>query len=114
MPDVDGGKTVRIILRGCDAHGNGGLSDPSLAQWAILNLCEFLGMTRVGDPVVRALPPGLSCGLVIAESHLFIHTWPETASVRVIIDSCADFDHNVAADRLQMIFGAERYEYSIA
>jgi len=114
MPDVGGGKTVRIVLRGCEVAANGGLSDSDMVEWDISRLCEFLGMSRVGDPFTHSIPPGLSCGLVIAESHLFIHTWPEDSSVRVIIDSCVDFDHNAAADWLQVVFGAERYEYSIA
>ena len=110
MPNVDGGKTIRIILRDCVTN----LSDVETADWTIRSLCRFLNMTQIGEPFAQAIPPGLSCGLIIAESHLFIHTWPESSSVRVVIDSCVDFDHNAAAEWLKDVYGADRYEYSLA
>ena len=114
MPDVDGGKTVRIILRDCDM-ADGQLSSQRFVEWVITGLCNYLAMTMIGgDPFTRPIPPGLSTVLVIAESHIAIHTWPETASVRVVIDCCVDFNHNAAADWLKDIFGAVKYEYSVA
>jgi len=105
MHAVDGGKTVRIVLRGCET----GLSDASFIEWAIASLCEHLGMTPVGPPVMREIPPGLSCVLVIAESHIAVHTWPETSSVRVVIDCCVEFDYDAAVGWLRDAFGAESY-----
>lgn len=108
---VDGGKTARIILRACGATASGGLIDMEFNEWIIRRLCEFLNMTPVGTALSQSIPPGLSCGLIIAESHLFIHTWPESSSVRVVIDSCVDFDHAAAADWLREIYNAEECEY---
>ena len=110
MHEVDGGKTIRIILRDCAC---GRLSDRVFTESIIQALCDFLGMTRVGEPVTRLVPPGLSCVLIIAESHLCVHTWPESSSVRVIIDCCVDFDHDSASEWLKVAYGAERYEYSL-
>lgn len=110
MHEVDGGKTIRIILRDCAC---GRLSDPVFTESIIQALCGFLGMTQVGMPFTQSIPPGLSCVLIIAESHLCIHTWPESASVRVIIDACVDFDHDSAVEWLRVAYGAEKYEYSI-
>lgn len=114
MPDVDGGKTVRIILRHCDT-ADGQLSSQRFIEWAIVGLCRYLGMTLVGgDPFTRSIPPGLSTVLIIAESHIAIHTWPETSSVRIVIDCCVDFNHEAAAGWLKDIFGAVEYDCSIA
>ena len=110
MHEVDGGRTVRIILRRCDTVAHGELSSKAFIEWAILGLCDHMGMTRVGDPVTRTLAPGLSVVLVIAESHIAIHTWPESSSVRVVIDSCVDFDHEATARWLKGIFEAVEYD----
>ena len=111
MHEVDGGKTIRIILRDCACSH---LDDPEFGELVVQALCEHLGMTQVGAPLTQSIPPGLSCVLIIAESHLCIHTWPESSSVRAIIDCCVDFDHDDAAEWLKKAYGAERYEYSIA
>jgi S-adenosylmethionine/arginine decarboxylase-like enzyme len=113
MHEVDGGKTARIVLHQCETLENGGLSDRDFNELILLQLCDHLRMTQIGLPFTQAIPPGLSTGLVIAESHLFIHTWPEDASVRVVIDSCVDFDHNETADWLKEIYGAQGYSYHI-
>lgn len=110
MHNADGGKTARIVLYRCDTVAHGGLSDHGFIEWALAGLCSRLGMTAIGDLVTRAIPPGLSCVLVIAESHLAIHTWPESSSVRVVIDSCVDFDHKAAADWLKDTFAAVTYD----
>lgn len=88
-PPVDGGKTCRIILRGVPL---GCLESWSHNEWVVTALCSHLGMTRICNPIICAIPPGLSCGIVIAESHIFVHTWPEENAVRIVIDSCKDFD----------------------
>jgi S-adenosylmethionine/arginine decarboxylase-like enzyme len=45
---------------------------------------------------------------MIQESHLAIHTWPEEAAVRVIIDSCVDFDADKATKWLAEVVLATR------
>jgi S-adenosylmethionine/arginine decarboxylase-like enzyme len=109
MHEVDGGKTIRIILRDCIAD----LRSVDFSEQMIRGLCRFLGMTQIGEPFAQCVSPGLSCGLIIAESHIFIHTWPESASARVVIDSCVDFDHNAAAEWLKDVYGAGKYEYHV-
>jgi S-adenosylmethionine/arginine decarboxylase-like enzyme len=109
MPKVDGGKTVRIVLRGCGETAAGGLSDQGFVEWSAIELCRVLGMTAIGDTVTRVIAPGLSTVLVIAESHIAIHTWPESSSVRVIIDSCVDFNDKAAAEWLNDTFSSAAY-----
>jgi S-adenosylmethionine decarboxylase len=54
-------------------------------------------------------PLGISGVVVIAESHLSIHTWPEYRFAAVDIFSCGDvLQPDVAASYLVEQFGAER------
>jgi S-adenosylmethionine decarboxylase len=54
-------------------------------------------------------PFGISGVVVIAESHLSIHTWPEYRYAAVDIFSCGDvLQPEVAASYLVETFGAER------
>lgn len=54
-------------------------------------------------------PFGISGVVVIAESHLSIHTWPEYRYAAVDIFSCGDvLKPDVAANYLVEQFGAER------
>jgi len=51
-------------------------------------------LTRAGATVVGILShgfpgTGLTCVLILAESHAVLHTWPETGTVNVDIFSCS-------------------------
>ena len=51
-------------------------------------------LQRAGATVVQKLShdfpgAGLTCILILAESHAVLHTWPETATVNVDIFSCS-------------------------
>ena len=54
-------------------------------------------------------PFGISGVVVIAESHLSIHTWPEYRYAAVDVFSCGDvLQPEIAANYLAKEFGAER------
>jgi S-adenosylmethionine decarboxylase len=54
-------------------------------------------------------PFGISGVVVIAESHLAIHTWPEYRYAAVDVFSCGEvLQPQLAADHLVDAFGAER------
>jgi len=58
---------------------------------------------------VSTSPFGVSGIVVIAESHLAIHTWPERRYAAVDIFTCGDvLEPKVAADYLAEVFGAGR------
>lgn len=51
-------------------------------------------LTRAGATVVQSVShnfptAGLTCVLVLAESHAILHTWPETGTVNIDIFSCS-------------------------
>lgn len=54
---------------------------------------------------------GLTCVLVLRESHAVLHTWPETGTVNVDIFSCSNrLKSVVAIMELGRLFGARHIE----
>jgi S-adenosylmethionine decarboxylase len=52
---------------------------------------------------------GLTCVLILSESHAVLHTWPETGTVNIDIFSCSPRLKSLEAiDELSRSFGAER------
>jgi len=84
------------------ARNEGLLTDVAvLAAW--LEACVFfIGMTVIAAPRVVAFPgsnggdmtqkPGLSGDVILAESGVMVHTWPEYGLVMLDIFSCRRFD----------------------
>ena len=69
-----------------------------------------IGMTKVAPPqvyrYVGSKPEdwGISGFVVIAESHISIHTFPERRYVNIDIFSCKDFDPDLAIKELKKTF----------
>ena len=69
-----------------------------------------IGMTKVAPPQVfkyiGSKPDdwGISGFVLIAESHISIHTFPERCYVNIDIFSCKDFDSEYAIQELKDIF----------
>ena len=69
-------------------------------------------MERAGATIVQALShafpgAGLTCALILRESHAVLHTWPETGTVNIDIFSCSiRLKSQEAIDELSRAFGA--------
>jgi S-adenosylmethionine decarboxylase len=69
-------------------------------------------LENAGASVVQALShnfpgAGLTCVLILAESHAVLHTWPETGTVNIDIFSCSTRLKSLAAvAELGRSFGA--------
>ena len=69
-------------------------------------------LESAGATVVQALShnfpgAGLTCVLILAESHAVLHTWPETGTVNIDIFSCSTKLKSLAAiAELGRSFGA--------
>ncbi len=67
---------------------------------------------RAGATIVQALShvfpgAGLTCILILSESHAALHTWPETGTVHIDIFSCSSRLKSLEAiDELSRSFGA--------
>ena len=71
-------------------------------------------LERSGATIVQALShaypgAGLTCVLILRESHAVLHTWPETGTVNIDIFSCSTrLKSQEAIDELIRSFGARR------
>jgi S-adenosylmethionine decarboxylase len=99
-----------------DGYGGdpGRLADENLVR-ALLDQCpEEIGMTKIAPPYVRPYYPspegqpadwGISGFVLIAESHLSIHTFPARGLVWADIFSCKGFDAQRVVERVKSTFG---------
>lgn len=65
------------------------LIDPDLLLKTTLKLAKSLKLTVVNSYIHQFQPHGLSLVLIIAESHLAIHTWPEYNYMHIDVVSCS-------------------------
>ncbi len=83
-------------LHACDAAV---LDDVEAVRAAMLEAARRAGATIVSECFHRFSPHGVSGVVVIAESHLAVHTWPEHGFAAVDLFTCADdlrSDHCIA------------------
>ncbi len=76
-----------IELHGCDP---GTLRDASCVREAMLEAARRANATIVTDVFHQFSPHGTSGVVVISESHLAIHTWPEHRCASVDVFSCSE------------------------
>jgi S-adenosylmethionine decarboxylase len=86
----------------------------SLASLAPEEITAAFGaaLRRAGATIVHGLShdfpgTGLTCVLILTESHAVLHTWPETGTVNIDIFSCSTRLKSLEAiDELSRSFGA--------
>lgn len=87
------------------------LNDVRRVEKAMCEAAEICGATIVQSVFHAFNPVGVSGVVVIAESHLAIHTWPEYAYAAVDVFTCGDtVKPEVAEEALRRMFGAGRVE----
>ena len=74
------GKHLLVEFYGCDRQR---LNDIEFLKEQSTAAAEVMGATVVGVHTHRFQPVGVSIVVILSESHLALHTWPEhgTASV---------------------------------
>jgi S-adenosylmethionine decarboxylase proenzyme len=88
--------------------GAGMLNEPEVIERAMNGAAEASGATIVQSVFHMFSPHGVSGVVVVAESHLAVHTWPEYGYAAVDYFSCGPVDGEAAIRYLQEKFGAER------
>jgi S-adenosylmethionine decarboxylase len=81
------GKHLMLELKDCDREV---LNDLSFLQSILSAAASEAGATVLGNSFHQFEPQGVSGVVIIAESHLFIHTWPECGYAAVDIFTCGD------------------------
>ncbi len=105
-------------LRGCDA-GQALMTQPEALRMLCLTAVNAAGLQAVGElfhrfeparPPARPQPTGITGVVLLAESHLAVHTWPELGAVTLDVYVCnfgADNSERAQAllDALARAFG---------
>ncbi len=78
------------------------------------NLPSKIGMTRISEPELLeykdkwAETPGITGFVILAESHISLHTFPDSLMVFVDIFSCRNFDTRSTQRFLVDFFGSKK------
>ncbi|WP_232822513.1 adenosylmethionine decarboxylase [Thermus sediminis] len=101
-----------LMVDGYDASPEK-LQDAALVRRVLDELPEEMGMTKVLPPFVyrygRDGEDGVTGVVIIAESHIAIHTFPKKRFLSVDIFSCKAFDMAQVLRRLAETFDIGRY-----
>ena len=85
------------------------LDDVDRIRRGMLEAAERIGATVLGHSFHKFTPQGVSGTVVISESHLSIHTWPEYGYVAVDIYTCGGLDPRPGFEQLRAQLGADSW-----
>ena len=81
------GRHLLLELKNCNLEV---LNDVDFLKRCLHDAAEQIGATVVNECFYEFSPHGVSGVLLISESHLCIHTWPEYGYAAVDIFTCGD------------------------
>jgi S-adenosylmethionine decarboxylase len=81
------GKHLLVELMDCDHEL---LNDIEYLRAALSDVATQIGATVIKDSFYQFTPQGVSGVVIIAESHVSIHTWPEHNFAAVDVFTCGD------------------------
>lgn len=101
------GRHLTADLSGCPV-AVAVMTEPAALRRACLAAVADAGLTPVAElfhrfdaPPAADAPPGITGVVLLAESHLAVHTWPELAAVTLDVYVCnVGADNSARADRL--------------
>ena len=99
---------------GCDA---GQLADTEHVRRFLDEFPGSISMTKITEPSVHLyqgpVPEdwGVSGFVIIAESHISAHTFPDRAYVNIDVFSCLDFDADAALARVREWFAMDTVKH---
>ena len=92
------------------------LTDQTFVYRFLNDMPSIIGMTKISLPYVVewldkwAKTPGYTGFVILAESHISVHTFPDQDYVFMDIFSCRGFDAEMATKYLIQAFEATKYE----
>ena len=103
---ADFGKHYLVDFFGCDPDS---LRFVARTRETFLRAANEARATLVAEAFHQFEPEGVSGVLLIAESHLSVHTWPEERFAAVDIFTCGEeMDAQLAIDVLERAFQAQK------
>jgi S-adenosylmethionine decarboxylase proenzyme len=91
------GKHVLLELKNCDPER---LNDLDYLKTMLMQAAREAGASVLDSSFHQFQPQGVSGVVVIAESHLFIHTWPEYGYAAADIFTCGNSVHWEKASKM--------------
>jgi S-adenosylmethionine decarboxylase len=102
------GRHILVELQDCD---RGVLNDLDLIREVMRQAAEDCGAEILGESFHRFSPQGVSGVVMIAESHLSIHTWPEYGYAAADVFTCGTMvKPEIAAEVLIEKLGSRNHE----
>jgi spermidine synthase len=99
------GRHIIVEFYECSAKK---INEVSLIEKSMIHAAKLAGATIISSTFHHFSPFGVSGVIVIGESHLAIHTWPEYRFASLDLFTCGDsIDPWVSFDYLEKEFGAE-------
>lgn len=105
-----GGKRYAGVHLLIDLYGASHLSDIAFIEKTMRRCVEASRATLLHIHLHRFEPDGVSGVAVLAESHISVHTWPETGYAAFDVFMCGNTDPEVCIDIMREAFEAERAE----
>lgn len=97
------GRHVTMDLRDVDFEK---LNDVDYLRNTMVEAANRSGATIVGESFIRFNPQGVTGVLVLSESHLSIHTYPEEGFAAIDCYTCGTtVDPELATDFLKLVLG---------
>lgn len=96
------GRHLLVDLTGCDPAA---LDDAPRLEALLREVAEVAGSRVLDARFHRFEPQGVTGVLLLEESHLAIHTWPERGAAAVDLFSCGDGDLDAAQRTLEAGLG---------
>ena len=104
------GRHLLLELENCNLEV---LNDVNYLRDCLCETAEQIGATVVNHAFHQFNPHGVSGVVVIAESHLCIHTWPEYGYAAVDIFTCGDtIDPKDAIEPLVEKLGSQDHSFA--
>ena len=101
------GKHLLLELKDCNREV---LNDLDFLKGLLSAAASEAGATVLGESFHQFNPHGVSGVVIIAESHLFIHTWPEHGYAAIDIFTCGNsVQPEKAAQKLIRELGAKSH-----
>lgn len=105
------GKHLLLELAGCDLKI---LEDKTKIRQALLNCAQIANSKVVAETFHNYSPHGITGVVVIQESHISIHTWPEHSCAVIDLFSCnAKCDFEEVVKYLKGFFKAQKSQSAI-
>lgn len=101
------GKHILAEFYDCDVNR---INDEKFLEELFVNTATEAGATVINSSFHKFSPHGVSGVVVISESHLTIHTWPEYGYCAVDIFTCGDrIDNNLCLAKLRDKLESKRH-----